>query len=548
MLELIFTFTEEFLILCYILSGILWCSFTKTSNLLRQKAVYFLVLRGTLFFLFSLMVFNIWQISQVQNQFYPYLDFLSLTEYYNVTLSDPYGQCFLRKDSLVNFYNIILNSLVFFYLLLLYDYTKTTNSTQKYYLEIPVLLITVLFGLKIFLMAYDFILMVLALELTAFCSVILIALQFSLNRTVLTIFPFEAAIKYFVFNAVSIGLFLFAVSGYYSLFKTLNLLTITNSFLFEPAFCYENLETLVFFHFFFFVGYLMKLGAAPFHQWVPDVYEGAELMITAFLVLIVGPILNFKLFIFIKTLLPVFEMNSVIFGGFFICGFISLIFGSFNAFTQFRIKRFLAYTGITHLGYMLLSFGTGTFIGFFASFFYLMFYIITNCLFFSSLIIAKKFSKFSVTFFNQLKILVNGNFFLLFFFLIAILSFAGFPPFAGFFSKFFVLFSVIDLNKISLTLFILLYIIVSAYLYLRFIKVILFENTNYNLYLPLKRTTQDYYLIQQDYRALQPLFQTQQSLLFLLFLFTCLISLVIVFLPTFCLLFQKPLITLFLFF
>ena len=557
-----FTFLEEFSLLLYILVGIVVASFTKAGNYNHQKKIFYLLMRGALVVVVFLTYGIFTQLMTFpQHVLYPLPDSLGLTEYYNLSLGDSFGNVFFRKDYLVLFYNLILVLLTGFYLLLILEITRTTFLDYKYFLEIPIIIMTILFSLKVFLMSYDFMLIVLSLELTAFCTLILISVQ---TGTSTTIFPFEAAIKYFIFNAVSISLLLFAICGYYSLFKTLNLLNIGNAFLFDPAFCYENIETILFFHCFFFIAYLMKLGAAPFHQWVPDVYEGVELSVTAFLVIIVGPVLNFKLFVFLKTLLPVFELNSLIFGGLICCGLLSIIIGSLNAFVQPRIKRFLAYTGITHLGYILVSFGTGTYLGFFASFFYLIFYILTNCIFFSMLLLAKRSSGLTLIYVSQLKSIFNENFLMLIFFLIPIFSFAGFPPFAGFFSKFFVLFALIDLKKIYLTIIILFYVLITAYLYLRFIKIMIFEKKSFTIYLPLKsnqtnfevessfsyRSSSDlsYYLIESDYQNAPPTFRNNNSLLFLIFIFNAVLLLIIFFLPIMSLLLQIPLLTLFLFF
>ena len=549
MLTFLFSFFEEFLLINYLLIGLLCCSFQKTLTRLTAKKTYVLFFQFTICILLLITLFNVYMLINFnQSPLSCVSDSLGITEFYQITITDNYGNCYFRKDFVIQFFTVILNFLSLFYLYLFYVYQKITTITTKYFLEIPLFFVATFLALKFFLLAYDFLLIVLALELTAFCSVILMSLQITTNFSV--VFPFEAAIKYFIFNAISISLLLFAISGYYSLFKTFNLFTYTFYYLFEPAFCYEYLETLLFFHCFFFVAYLIKIGAVPFHQWVPDVYEGAELLMTAFLVLIVGPILNLKFFVFLKTLLPLFEINGLIFGCLFLSGILSVIVGSLNAFSQFRIKRFLAYTGMTHLGYILISFGTATFFGFFASFFYLLFYIITNCIFFTLLILTPRISNSKINFFNQLKTLFSDNMLLIFLFLIPLFSFAGFPPFAGFFSKFFVLFTLIDLNKILLTLSLVFYILLSAYLYLRFIKVSLFENHRYHIFLPVqfKKTLDAYYWIQNLYRSGKKLWQINNLLLLIIFILTLLLLLLLLILPIVSLSFQKPLFTLFLFF
>jgi len=562
MLLFIFNFAEELILSITIMLGLLICSFTKKQqkfigDVYYQKKLFFILCHTIFFILGITFSITLYSFNQVNDQIFPFIDSLTTLEFYNAALIDSYGNCFFRKDFLVLFFNLILNFLVFFYLILFYEYCKNTTIVLKYFFVIPILIITVFLGFKIFLVAYDLLLIVLALELTAFCSVILISLQITTSSN--NIFPLEAAIKYFIFNALAISLLLFAISGYYSFFKTLNLLDYTSYILFAPELCFDHLETLLVLNLFFFSAYLLKLGAAPFHQWVPDVYEGSELVITAFLVLIVGPALNFKFFVFIKILLPVFEQNSLIFSFFIFSGIVSIILGTFNAFNQFKIKRFLAYTGITHLGYMLLSFGTATFLGIFASFFYLMFYILTNLAFFTIILLTQRISGIKLLFMNHFKLLLNDNILVFLLFLIPIFSFAGIPPFAGFFSKFFMFLALIEINKNFLAITLIFYVLISAYLYLRFIKISIFEEQRLKVFLPLQQmvytnfsspqnSTITYYKFENRLKNQSWFFTYQNFILFILFLINCLLLFFIFFLPVICLSFLKPLLTLFLFF
>jgi NADH-quinone oxidoreductase subunit N len=328
--------------------------------------------------------------------------------------------------------------------------------------------------------------------------------------------------------------------------------------LFEPAVVYEHLETIVLLQLFFFFSYFIKLGAAPFHQWVPDVYEGVELLVTSFLVLIISPVLVFKLFAFTKLLLPLFDSHNPIFFLFSLCGLLSIILGTFHAFSQTRIKRFLAYTGITHLGYILLSLGTSSFLGFFAGFFYLFFYIITNMVLFSLLLLMRKISGVSLIFLSHLKILLNDNVMLFVFFLIPLLSFAGFPPFAGFFSKLFMLGALVDRESILFLLLLVFYIVLSAYLYLRFIKIALFEKKSFHGFFPLKafkagrnQNFSVYYRIEttlNSYKKSGETLELHNNFFGILYGLNFSLFFVLSMLPLVCLLLQQPLLALFLFY
>jgi len=562
MLYFLFNFFEELILTLFILVGIAVSSFFKRqthylTDLFYQKKVFYLFFRCTYLLLLVCLLSNLWIIS---NFFYleaSVVDSLSLNTFYYQGNNQPFGTTFFRKDLFTVFLNLLLTVITLFFCFLFYETHKVTQGRgQTYYLEVPVILLTIFLALKLFLYAYDLMLIVITLELTAFSTIILLSLPVT---TKANIFPFEAAIKYFVFNAIAISLFLFAIGGYYAIYKSINLLDFPLFQLFEPGFCYEQLETVALLQFIFFSAYLLKLGAAPFHQWVPDVYEGAELTMTALLVVLVGPVLNLKAFVFIKLLLPVFDHHYLLFNLFLFCGIVSVIIGSVNAFTQTRIKRFLAYTGISHLGYILISFGTATYLGFFASFFYLFFYITMNIVFFSLLLITRKTTGMTLIFLNHLKILLNDHFLLFVFFVIPLLSFAGFPPFAGFFSKFFLLVAFVDQQNVGFLILLVFYIVLSAYLYLRFIKVAIFEKLQYQVFIPLRTFSGS--MINQNtdtYQRLQTTLQPQKNLgrnlsvhnhfLFLVFILNSSLFLVLGFLPTICLVFQQPLLSLFLFY
>lgn len=554
MLTFLTTFSEELFLISYILGGLLFCSAVQydKKQAIDKKRYFLLFCRITLIFLTLFFLYSSGQLihslvsTEPASLFLSFFDSISSNLLYYYKGQQPFATAFFRKDLVTLFFLWCLTGLVVFYFYCYYTIQTTTNNQSHYFLEVPILIITIFFSLRVFLYTYDLILIVLALELTSFCTLVLISLP-ATTKQVTNIFPLEAAIKYFIFNALAISLFLFAICSYYSLTKSLNLFDFSLFVLFEPSFYFERLEILLLTHFLFFSAYLIKLGVAPYHNWVPDVYEGAELLITAFLVLVIGPTLNFKLFIFIKMLLPL-TPTSLLFALFLGVGFLSIIIGTFYAFLQVKIKRFLAYTGITHLGYILLSFGTGTTLGIFASFFYLVSYILTNCVFFSLLLLTRRFAGTSLLYLNQLKILFTESSLILLFFSIPLFSFAGFPPFMGFFSKLFTLFTLVDQKYYFLVLLLIGYIVISAYLYLRFFKIGLFEQTKIQTYLPLQSLgLLLYYKLSTNVLPLKQkriVFSQVTTLLFLLFCFNGFLLAFLGFLPVFCLLLQQPLVML----
>jgi NADH-quinone oxidoreductase subunit N len=196
---------------------------------------------------------------------------------------------------------------------------------------------------------------------------------------------------------------------------------------------------------------------------------------------------------------------------------------------------------------ILLCLSTGTYVGFFASFFYLLVYILTNILFFFILLLIRKSSHLALLFFNQFKMIFTTNFCLYILFLFPLFSYAGFPPFLGFFTKFSVVVSLIDTQQIGLTLLLILYIVISAYLYLRIIKLTLFETQNQLVYLQRDKNLlpENDFKIKVSSSRKEDLKLVNKWILIVVFLIVFLISLGICVLPFIFNGFLQPLISLF---
>ena len=542
-------FIQEILLSLSLIISLVYSCYLKV-----QKKDIFLQNKKHFFILINLGIFTLGVIFLLNLIFILFNGKFSTTIYENIIyfstinqlLANYFGLYLFRFDLLTFALNMFLSFIFIIYMLIIKNILKLSKVEYKYFLELPILLLILFFSLHLFLLTYDLILIVLTLELAAFCSVLLIGLHVSTTKNVFTL---EAAIKYFIFSALSGLLLLFAISGYYYFFKTLNifdfkyfLLTSTSSIVYQK-------EILLFLHFIFFIAFFLKLGAAPFHFWVPDVYEGAELLITTFLVLIISPTICCKVFFFVKILLPTFELKYSLSLVICLLGLLSIVIGSFKAYQQYKLKRFLAYTSIIHLGYILVSLGTGSHLGFLASFIYLFIYLLTNILLFFVLLLIRQPASISLLFFNQFKMLFSSNIYLLILFLVPLFSFAGFPPFLGFFTKFMVLLSLIDFNEILLALSLICYIVMNSFLYLRFIKLTLFENTEYLLFFPNEAYIPEKYfqlnlsLVQKNTTVI-----TNSGLLFLLFILGIILTLGSLFLPSLIILVGKPLFTLFLYY
>lgn len=287
-------------------------------------------------------------------------------------------------------------------------------------------------------------------------------------------FSTEAGLKYFLLGALSSIILLFSLSliygltgltSYIELGSLLQVYTLDNS---------VTAYTLRLGILLLIVTFMFKIGAAPFHIWLPDVYEGAPTAVTAFFATVykfVILIVTFRIFIF--WLFPVFgflQQNLLLFIH------LSLIVGSCGAFLQSKWKRFLAYSSIFHVGFLLLALIGGTIQSLESFFLYLLIYILTNCGFFTLFLCLINSKNSSIArYLSDLKMLLKTNSLLAISLITMLFSIAGIPPLAGFFAKFYVLFSALNSGFYILFVVSLLFSCFSCFYYLRIIKTVCFE-------------------------------------------------------------------------
>lgn len=305
------------------------------NTITLNKKIFFLILRVSQFIVFLCILIDIFQI-------------LFIIENTQSLLVLHTGNFFFRHDLVSTTLNLILTALTLQYLYLTAFVFSRTTRYITYCFEIPFLIVCTLFCLRLFIAANDLMLIVILLEIAAFCSIIYIGIQ-SVSSTDYCL-SIEATIKYFIINAFAVSILLAAVCGYFYLTTSTNIVEIVFFFYKHPFLSVFFTEQLIFLQLLFFFAYLIKVGASPFHQWVPDVYEGAETLVTAFLVLLISPALMFKLIMFFKFITAIPVSMVALQQLFFTTGCLSIVFGTFGAFYQTRIKRFIAYSGLTHLG------------------------------------------------------------------------------------------------------------------------------------------------------------------------------------------------------
>jgi len=347
--------------------------------------------------------------------------------------------------------------------------------------EYLLLILCAILGLFFLASSYDLISLYLALEMQSLCLYVLAASRKNSS------FSTEAGLKYFILGSFSSALFLFGVSLLYGCTGTTNfgnfslLFTGANYELLTLNFLIEKSLLCIAVAFFF------KVAAAPFHMWSPDVYEGSPTSSTIFFA-VVPKIALFSVF------LRLFQNIFFSFGDAFLlallfCSIFSVIVGSFVALRQKKLKRILAYSSVSHVGYLLLAFSSNSLYGTQSLFFYLVIYMLTSiCLwsFILSLNNTENVHKSKTLIDVSSVALLNPV--LGFTGLLAFFSLAGVPPLAGFFAKMEIFICSIGSSLFFASIVAILSSVISSFFYIRLIKSIYFEQKEDNFFIfPVSR-------------------------------------------------------------
>lgn len=379
--------------------------------------------------------------------------------------------CNSTSSNLVSYYFIIdllsnnAKVLICFGLLMSFGVANTFKiKTFEYY----VLVLLGFLGLSFLTCSMDLLSIYLCLELITLSFYILA----TFNRS--SAFSTEAGLKYFLLGAISSALLLFGISFIYGFSGTTNLECLIALCL-DINFEYKELALLLQTGFFFFcLGLLFKLGCVPFHIWVPDVYEGAPTFVTT--IFSVLP----KLAIFVVLIRLINATSPYIFYNLFSgLALLSLLVGSLYALYQTKIKRLLAFSGISHVGYILLALACSTFESFIATIFYIVIYIIT-ALFFWGLTLCIENKQGRTLYLTDIVLWGKTNIILGFTACLVIFSLAGIPPLGGFFAKFAIFASCAESSIYYGTVVGLLTSAIAVLYYLRLIKLINFEESGWS--------------------------------------------------------------------
>lgn len=350
------------------------------------------------------------------------------------------------EKNILNFGTLIISLQAF-------DWLKT----HKHLLEFYILLLSTVLGMFFMISSGNFLIFYLGLELASIPLASLV--NFDLGKRKSS----EAAMKLILSSAFASGVMLFGISMLYGTtgsvaFAELPKLISGGSL---------QMLSLIF----IFSGFAFKLSAAPFHFWTADVYEGAPISVTSFLSVISKAA---TVFVFISVLSPLFiDFQDSWYLILFLTIVLTITLGNLFAMRQNNFKRFLAFSSIAQVGYILLGLSSGTTMGTTASIYFLIVYIFSNLGAFGIVaLVSSETGKESI---NDYKGFYKTNPVYSWIIALSMFSLAGIPPTAGFFGKIFLVTSGASKGNYILIVFAALNMVVSLYYYLRVVKAIFID-------------------------------------------------------------------------
>lgn len=310
--------------------------------------------------------------------------------------------------------------------------------------------------------ASNFLTLYLGLELLSLSLYAMVALR--RDSVVAT----EAAMKFFILGALASGFLLYGMSLVYGVTGALDITRVAEviqSGVVDPTVLVVGLVFII-------AGISFKLSVAPFHMWVPDVYQGAPTAV----VLFIGSAPKLAAFGFVMRLL-VEGMGGMVAdwqGMLIILAVLSMAVGNFAAIAQTNIKRMLAYSTISHMGFMLLGIISADGNGYSSSMFYIVVYVIMTLGTFGMLMLLSN-EEFEAERLDDFKGLNRRNPWYAFITLLLMFSLAGIPPTVGFYAKLSVLQAVLGAGYVWLAVVAVLFSLVGAFYYLRIVKLMYFD-------------------------------------------------------------------------
>ena len=354
---------------------------------------------------------------------------------------------------------VFLKSLVILSGVIVLIISEKYRTLKKLYLfEYPVLILFSILGMLVMLSSNDFITLYLGLELQSLSLYVLAAIKKDSLKSS------EAGLKYFILGALASGFFLFGVSLLFGITGTTSF-TMLSTNLLSP----ENNSLLLILSIVLILSSIaFKLSIAPFHMWTPDVYEGAPTSVTAFFAVVpkiaaIGVLMR----ILYIALIDIHDVwNQLI----LVLGILSIFVGAFGALLQINIKRLMAYSAISNIGYIFLALSLGSQLGLEASLIYITVYTVSALGSFAFILSMEK-DNIMLNNISSFAGLSKSNPFYAVCFSIILLSLAGLPPLAGFIAKFYIFKAVIMADFLWIAVIGIMGSVISAYYYLNIVKV-----------------------------------------------------------------------------
>lgn len=440
-----------------------------TPDLLPAASEIFLLAMACLILLADLVV------GKTQRWMMPVLTVITLAGCGLITFTTMDGQQALTfsnmfvDDFLADFLKLAVYIAVITVVIYSRSYLVARNLDKgEYYL----LVLFATLGMMVMISAAHFLTIYIGLELLSLSLYALVAINRDSVRCT------EAAMKYFVLGALASGLLLYGMSMVYGATGTLQIGAVAQSIFHDEA----NTTVLLLGLVFIVAGIAFKLGAVPFHMWVPDVYDGAPTAITLFIAS--AP----KIAAFAMT------MRLLVYGLFqfadqwqvmlLILAVLSIAVGNLAAIAQTSIKRMLAYSGISHMGFMLLALMSGVVVGrvdpfsilnaYSSALYYVLAYVLMSLGSFGMVLLLSR-AGHEADMLDDFKGLNKRSPWFAIVMLVLMFSMAGIPFFIGFFAKFSVLLAAVKAGYVSVAVFAVMFSLVGAYYYLRVVKMMYFD-------------------------------------------------------------------------
>jgi NADH-quinone oxidoreductase subunit N len=377
-----------------------------------------------------------------------------------------------KLTAIISFFKSIIISLLTLVVLISVRYVFLLPKYSSEYLALLMIATT---GGLIMISANDLLVFYLGLELQALSLYLLASFNVKSSNSS------EAGIKYFILGSLASGILLFGISLVYGYFATTNLTAIqdfvTNTKVAEiPVGGIFGMIMII-------IAMFFKISASPFHMWAPDVYQGSPTPVLAFF----GTVIKFSV---IMALILILGNSSwhIVAKILLIVAMASLIVGSFGAIFQKNIKRLLAYSSIGHVGFILFALSSLQKSAIESAILYTIIYAIISlgCLSFLTIFKSPQdpendSSDDKIFNINSLAGLAKSNPLMAMCFAILMFSSAGIPPMAGFFSKFYVIKSMILGGHLILAIIAVIFSAISAFYYLRIVKIMYFDEPSHSL-------------------------------------------------------------------